>query len=39
MGEGITGLDNPRQCPGGAGVREREPHDLGLHMERDAYVE
>ena len=38
-GEGITGLDNPRQCPGGEGVGEREPHDLVLPMERDAHVE
>jgi len=36
--EGITGLHKPRQFPGGEGVCEREPHDLGLHMERDAYV-
>jgi hypothetical protein len=38
-GEGLTGLDNPRQCPGGAGVGEREPPALVLHMERDAHVE
>jgi len=38
-GEGITGLDHPRHFPGGEGVCEREPHDLVLHMERDAYVE
>ena len=38
-GEGITGLDNPREFPGGEGVGEREPHDLVLHMERDAHVE
>src|SRR5262245_37240912 len=35
----VTGLDNPRQFPGGEGVRESEPHDLVLHMERDALVE
>jgi hypothetical protein len=38
-GDGVTGLDNPRQFPGGEGVREREPHDLVLHMERDTHVE
>jgi hypothetical protein len=38
-GEGITGLDNPREFPGGEGVGECEPHDLVLHMERDAHVE
>jgi hypothetical protein len=37
--EGITGLDNPRQFPGGEGVRERQPHDLVLHMEWYALVE
>ena len=38
-GEGITGLDNPREFPGGEGMRESEPHDLVLYMERYAYVE
>jgi hypothetical protein len=33
-GECITGLDNPRACPGGAGRREREPHELWLPRER-----
>jgi hypothetical protein len=35
----VTGLDNPRQFSGGEGVREGEPHDLMLHMERDAHVD
>jgi hypothetical protein len=35
----VTGLDNPRQFPSGEGVRECEPHDLVLHMQRDAHVE
>ena len=38
-GERITGLDDPGEFPGGEGVCEREPYDLGLHMERDAHVE
>jgi hypothetical protein len=38
-GEVITGLDNPREFPSGEGVREREPHDLVLHMERNPHVE
>jgi hypothetical protein len=38
-GKFVTGLDNPCEFPGGEGVREREPHDLVLHMERDAHVD
>jgi hypothetical protein len=38
-GECVTGLDNPREFSRGEGVREREPHNLGLHMEWDALVE
>jgi hypothetical protein len=38
-GEGIPGLDNPREFPGGAGGGEREPHALVLPRERDADVE
>ena len=33
-GECITGLDNPREFSGGEGMRESEPHDLLLYMER-----
>src|SRR5262245_27783007 len=32
-----TGLDNPREFPGREGVREGEPDDLGLPMERYTY--
>ena len=38
-GEFVTGLDKPREFPRGEGGREREPHDLGLHMEGYALVE
>ena len=38
-GEIVTGLNNPREFSRGEGVREREPHDLVLHMERDAHVD
>jgi hypothetical protein len=38
-GEFVTGLDNPREFPSGAGVREREPHDLVLPMAGYALVE
>jgi hypothetical protein len=37
--EFVTGLDNPREFPRAEGVREREPHDLVLHMEWYALVE
>ena len=37
--EFVTGLDNPREFPSGEGVRERESHDLVLHMEWYARVE
>ena len=33
----IAGLDNPREFPGREGVREGEPDDLVLHMERYTY--
>ena len=36
-GEFVTGLDNPREFPRGEGVRESEPHDLVLYMERYTY--
>src|SRR5262245_24157939 len=35
----VTGLNNPREFSSGEGMREREPHDLVLHMERDAHVD
>jgi hypothetical protein len=38
-GKFVTGLDNSREFPSGEGVRESEPHDLGLHMEGYALVE
>jgi hypothetical protein len=39
QGEIVTGLNNPREFSSGEGVREREPHDLVLHMEWDAHVD